>query len=108
MQKRTSHRNKGNFSVYRRKRKQLEEASVTEEQFLSLLIAHSPLKEAERQFSLELSMIKKIVDEAQAEIDRVVKARCERMSWFDVTDKLKLSNKYTSKNGVQRIFLFIC
>lgn len=94
------------FQFIEEKEEQLERASVTEEQFLTLLIANSPFKEAEKQFSLDISTIKKMVDEAQAEIERVIKIKCERMRWLDVTNRL--STNRTNKNDLQRIFLFVC
>ncbi len=71
------------------KEEHLEEISINEEQFMNLMIGRSPLKEAADQFSLELSAVKEIMDEAQDEIDRLIKAKCNHMKWIDYTNKMK-------------------
>ncbi|MDW7615175.1 hypothetical protein SC499_10675 [Peribacillus simplex] len=81
---------------------QLEEVSVDEKQFLQLMIEKSPFKAAADHFSLHISTIKEIMDEAQMEIDKSIDERCNRIKWIDYTDKLKQSDKTT-----QRAFIFL-
>ena len=81
---------------------QLEEVSVDEKQFLQLMIKKSTFKAAADHFSLHISTIKEIMDEAQMEIDKSIDERCNRIKWLDYTDKLKQSDKTT-----QRAFIFL-
>ncbi|MGG4264732.1 hypothetical protein [Peribacillus simplex] len=81
---------------------QLEEVSVDEKQFLQLMIEKSPFKAAADHFSLHISTIKEIMDEAQMEIDKSIEERCNRMRWIDYTDTCKRSDKTT-----QRAFIFL-
>ncbi|MBO0997489.1 hypothetical protein IOC57_06965 [Bacillus sp. SD075] len=77
----------------------LEDTAVDEKQFLQLMIANSPFKAAADHFSLPISTIKKIMDEAQLEIDTSIDERCKRIKWIDYTDK--------SDKTKQRVFMFL-
>ncbi|MCM3584906.1 hypothetical protein M3182_03995 [Mesobacillus maritimus] len=81
---------------------QLEEISLNETQFMSYMIDNSPFKAAAEYFSVDIFFIKKVMDEAQAEIDRIMNKRCNRLKWVDCTDRMK------SQHGEKQwSFLFI-
>lgn len=70
------------------KENQLEEIAINEEHFIQILCEMSPFKAAADHFLLDISYIKELMDEAQAEIDRVIDERCNRMRWIDCTDMM--------------------
>ena len=86
------------------KEKQLEEISFNEKQFILLMSERPPYKAAADHFSLDITSIKKVMDEAHAEIDQVIKERCNRMKWIDCTDTMR--NKQGRKDN-QWSFIFV-
>ena len=86
------------------KENQLEEISLNEKQFIQLMSERSPYKAAADHFSLDISSIKDVMDEAQAEIDRTINERCNRIKWIDCTDMMR--NKQGRKDN-QWSFIFV-
>ncbi|MBM4763151.1 hypothetical protein [Bacillus sp. B15-48] len=86
------------------KENQLEEISSNEKQFINLMIDNSPFKAAAEHFSLDISSIKQVMDEAQVEIDRLIDERCNRVKWIDCTDSLK---KQHGEGHLQWSFIFV-
>ncbi|WP_152681105.1 hypothetical protein [Neobacillus vireti] len=86
------------------KENQLEEISFNETQFIHLMNERSPYKAAADHFSINISSIKDIMDDAQAKIDRVIKDRCDRIKWIDYTDTIR--SKQGNKNN-QWCFIFV-
>lgn len=85
------------------KENQLEEVATNEEHFIRLLCERSPFKAAADHFSLDISYIKDLMDEAQEEIDRVIDERCNRMKWIDCTDMMR----YAEGKDNQWAFIFV-
>ena len=86
------------------KENQLEEISSNEKQFIQLMSEESPYKAAADHFSLDISSIKEVMEDAQAEIEQVINERCNRMKWIDCTDRMK--TKYRRKD-IQWSFIFV-
>jgi uncharacterized coiled-coil DUF342 family protein len=86
------------------KENQLEEISFNEKQFIQLMSERSPYKAAADHFSLDITSIKEVMDEAHAEIDQVIKERCNRIKWIDCSDTMR--NKQGSKDN-QWSFIFV-
>lgn len=76
---------------------ELEELAVSEKHFVQLMYNHSPFKEAARYFSLDIATVKKIMDEAQAEIDSVIVRRINGLKWIDYSADGKQSSKHPRK-----------
>ena len=81
---------------------ELEEMAINEKQFMELMVGKSPFKEASDYFSLSMSAITEIMDEAQAEIDLLIMERINRMRWIDYTKSDRRLQK--NKKGV---FVFV-
>ncbi|MFP3722282.1 hypothetical protein SFC57_04870 [Niallia circulans] len=77
------------------KEEELEKIAVSEKQFMELMVNHSPFIEASNYFSLSMSTIKEIMDEAQAEIDLMIMTRINQMRWinYSKTDRKARKNK---------------
>lgn len=86
------------------KENQLEDISVNEQQFMQLMVEQFPYKAAAEHFSLDLSMVKAVMDEAQAEINRMIDERCKHIRWIDCTDKIR---KKRGRKEKQWSFLFV-
>lgn len=83
---------------------QMEVISENEREFIQLMSEYSPYKAAADHFSLDILYIKNVMDEAQAEIDRVIHERCHRMKWIDCTEMMR--NKQ-GKKANQWFFIFV-
>ncbi|UTI41323.1 hypothetical protein [Niallia sp. RD1] len=87
------------------KEAELEKIAANEKQFMELMVEKSPFKEAADHFSLTMSTIKEIMDEAQAEIDLMIMARINRMRWINYS---KTERKFQKrKNKKWTFFLFL-
>jgi hypothetical protein len=86
------------------KENQLEEIAINEEQFIQLLCEKSPFKAAADHFSLHISYIKSLIDEAQAEIDQAIDERCNRMEWIDCTEMMRHAK---GRKDNQWAFIFV-
>lgn len=86
------------------KENQLEEIAFDEKQFIQLMSERSPYKAAADHFLLDISSIKDVMDEAQAEIDRTINERFNRIKWIDCTDMMR--NRRGKKDN-QWSFIFI-
>ncbi|WP_413301067.1 hypothetical protein AA0X95_20365 [Bacillus sp. 1P10SD] len=86
------------------KENQLEEISINEEQFIQLLCEKSPFKAASDHFSLHISYIKDLMDEAQVEIDQVIEERSNRMKWIDCTEMMRYVK---GRKDYQLAFIFV-
>ena len=92
------------YQFIENKENQLEDISVNEKQFMQLMIEQSPYKAAAEYFSLDISSIKAVMDEAQAEVDRMINERCKHIRWIDCTDMMR---KKRGRKDKQWSFLFV-
>ncbi|MGP7818054.1 hypothetical protein [Niallia sp. 01092] len=83
---------------------ELEEVALNETHFIQLMNEKSPFKEAAVHFSVDILAIIDAMNEAQAEIDRVIKERCNRMKWIDCTE-LQRSKHKLKDNKLSFIFV---
>ncbi|WP_306009229.1 hypothetical protein [Bacillus sp. MMSF_3328] len=78
----------------------LAQQSETSDQFMSLLVKHSPLKQAAEKFSLGVTETYQRMQMIEREINKLVEERRTRMKWIDLTDRL-------DADGQRQLFLFI-
>jgi len=92
------------YQYIERKEDELEKIASNEKQFIQLMHEKSPFKEAADYFLLDISSIKEVMEEAQAEIDMMIMKRSNRMRWIDYTDVKKNSRRKKSKEWT---FIFV-
>ncbi|MGD6843975.1 hypothetical protein ACQCVH_15800 [Bacillus infantis] len=78
----------------------LAQQSETSDQFMSLLVKHSPHKQAAEKFSLSVTETYQRMQMIEREINKLVEERRTRMKWVDFTDRL-------DADGQRQLFLFI-
>jgi hypothetical protein len=78
----------------------LAQQSETSDQFMSLLLKHSPHKQAAEKFNLGVTETYQRMQMIEREINKLVEERRTRMKWIDLTDRL-------DADGQRQLFLFI-
>ena len=78
----------------------LAQQSETSDQFMSLLVMHSPHRQAAEKFGIGVTETYQRMQRIEREINRQVEERRTRMKWIDLTERLE-------GNGRKKLFLFI-
>lgn len=82
----------------------LVEKSNTAEEYLQLFTAYSPYEIASRHFNMPFSMITKLMNEIEEELNKRMEERCSKVRWFNYTNQLIGAS--AEKNRTQ-LFLFM-
>ncbi|MFS0820724.1 hypothetical protein [Bacillus sp. 1P02SD] len=82
----------------------LASKSKTSQEFMSLLVKHSPHKQAARHFNLGYGETIKLMREIEGEIDRGISIRLKNKKWIDFTDKVR---QQEGKESADNTFYFL-
>ncbi|UII56255.1 hypothetical protein LS684_01840 [Cytobacillus spongiae] len=82
----------------------LAQESQTSQEFLSLLVKHSPHKQAAMHFNLEYGETIKLMRDIEKEIDHQINRRWENRVWIDFTEKVR---QQEGKENANRTLYFL-
>lgn len=68
---------------------ELASRSETSEQFMSLLVKHTPHKQAAAHFNMTYGQLMKLMREIETEIDAKLKKKLKQVQWIDYSEQLK-------------------
>jgi hypothetical protein len=67
---------------------ELASQSHTSEHFMSLLVKHTPHKQAASRFNMTYGQLIKLMREIETEIDGQLKMKLKKFEWIDCTDEI--------------------
>ncbi|WP_079504587.1 hypothetical protein [Mesobacillus jeotgali] len=77
---------------------QLANQASTSEEFMGLLVKHSPHRKAARQFNLSFGQLMALMTEAEHFINRQLERKLENAIWIDLTEKVHSRNHGSNDN----------
>ncbi|EDL62862.1 hypothetical protein BSG1_12816, partial [Bacillus sp. SG-1] len=67
---------------------ELASRSETSDQFMSLLVKHTPHKQAAAHFNMTYGQLMKLMREIESEIDAKLRTKLKKVQWIDYTEQL--------------------
>lgn len=85
---------------------QLAQQAETSEEFMALLIKHSPHRQAARYFNLTFGQLMTLMREAENFINQQLERKLENLTWIDLTEQV-LSRKKCAKDNVKYFYFSV-
>ncbi|WP_456272296.1 hypothetical protein [Bacillus sp. AK031] len=84
---------------------ELASKSHTSEQFMSLLVKHSPHRQAASKFNLTFAQLMALMREIEEEIDDKLNIQSARAQWFDCTEHLQRTSRSDGASVMKFLFM---
>lgn len=72
---------------------QLAQQAETSEEFMALLVKHSPHRKAAKHFNLTFGQLMALMREAENFINQQLEKKLEKLTWVDLTEEVNSKNK---------------
>ncbi|MBT2638580.1 hypothetical protein [Bacillus sp. ISL-39] len=72
---------------------QLAQQAETSEEFMALLVKHSPHRQAARHFNLTFGQLMTLMREAENFINQQLEKKLENLTWLDLTEQVNSRKK---------------
>ncbi|MGF2614814.1 hypothetical protein FZC84_08205 [Rossellomorea vietnamensis] len=84
---------------------ELASQSETSDQFMSLLVKHSPHKQAAARFNMTYGQLIVLMREIESEIDEKLKEKEAKIKWIDYSDNFKGNSGASTNRSLQFMFM---
>lgn len=72
---------------------QLAQQAKTSEEFMALLVKHSPHRKAAKHFNLTFGQLMSLMKEAENFINQQLEKKLEKLTWVDLTEEVNSRKK---------------
>jgi hypothetical protein len=83
---------------------QLAQQAETSEEFMALLVKHSPHRQAARHFNLTFGQLMAVMREAENFINQQMERKLKNVTWLDLTEQVNSRKKVV--NDKKKYFYF--
>ncbi|HAQ08181.1 MAG TPA: hypothetical protein DCR24_11915 [Bacillus bacterium] len=84
----------------------LAQQAETSDEFMSLLVKHSPHRQAARHFNLTFGKLMALMREAETFINQQLERKLENVTWVDLTEQV-LSREKDGKDNVKYFYFSV-